>query len=604
MFSSHLDLLGSNLRSSTTSLLPSLMPSEPRQNSRSSHNSRISNQPTPSDHSTPRFLSLSRPRNSRPLSAFLAPSVRLPSMSMSTSRLDRPTVPDLVTNRNPASEPVSGDELPSYTRRPQRFNRPASYAGSSNLTSRSSHQIPLQPSISEQPPPRTQTVNLKPHIVISSSGKIQLTLFSPSQARYPVLLQGVDEELRGELKLNLGEFGESFREIRVKLKGVVSTTVVRSQGTNTGNALQDEIVFLQLDQSLYQPPLIATSEQRLSGTKTFPFKFYLPPSSSNEVSLPPSFALTSSAPDPMAPFSRARLPSKTIEWASVKYYIKVTLARRGLLRSNDRLLAPFVLLSRQTQPPITSVTRQAAYNLGLPLPNPMEDPDGWMGRKIRQYIKIPSSYQTRGQKSAWYEVMVLLPSPLCYGRNRPLPYFLKFTSSDPSVTTDFAPSYFEVSLLQRATLTALGVSGTHENTLSKGTHRPDGPNRGIHAPSTASPHWSRRYEGELLLGTNAVPDFSCPNIVVQYYFNLTVSVPNQATDLIISLPIQLVSAPRQPTSAIPHLRDPTPISIHGSQHGSALALSLPSSHQSNLSSIQDDLPSSYRAVQEMDAQPL
>ncbi|KAH9814499.1 hypothetical protein DFH28DRAFT_1168645 [Melampsora americana] len=526
----------------------------------------------------------------------------------SPTRSDGLTPPGLSTTRNPASEPTSGDELPSYTRRPQRFNRPVSFAGSSNLTSRSSPQIPSHPSRSEQPSQRAQNVNLKPHIVISSSGKIQLTLFSPSQARYPVLLQGVDEELRGELKLNLGEFGECFSEIRVKLKGVVSTTVVRSQDNST-----DEIVFLQLDQSVYQPPLLTTSDHRLSGTKTFPFKFALPASSHNELSLPPSFALTSSAPDPMAPFSRARLPSKTVEWASVKYYIKVTLARRGLLRSNDRLLAPFVLLSRQTQPPNTSVTRQAAYNLGLPLPNPMEDPDGWMGRKIRQYIKIPSSYQPRGQNSAWYEVMVLLPSPLCYGRNRPLPYFLKFTSSDPSVTTDFAPSYFTVSLLQRATLTALGVTGTHEvilltrhrpsqqNTLSKGTHQPDGPNRGIHAPSTTTPHWSRRYEGELLLGTNAVPDFSCPNIVIQYYFNLTVSVPHQASDLIISLPIQLVSAPRQSSSAIPRLRNLTSISLHGSQPGSTVALSIPSSHQSHLSS-QDDSPPSYWEVQEMDAQ--
>ncbi|EGG05282.1 uncharacterized protein MELLADRAFT_88140 [Melampsora larici-populina 98AG31] len=542
---------------------------------------------------------------------------------MSNRRSESLTVPEFSTNRNPSSEPISGDELPSYTRRPQRFNRPASYAGPSSLQSRASHQIPLQPSISEQPPPRAQIVNLKPHIVISSSGKIQLTLFSPSQARYPVLLQGFDEELRGELKLNLGELGECFSEIRVKLKGVVSTTVVRSQGNNT-----DEIVFLQLDQSLYQPPLIATSEHRLSGTKTFPFKFFLPAQSSNDVTLPPSFALTSSAPDAMAPFTRARLPSKTVEWASVKYYIKVTLARRGLLRSNDRLLAPFVLLSRQTQPPITSMTRQAAFNLGLPLPNPMEDPDGWMGRKIRQYVKIPSSYHTSGPRSAWYEVMVLLPSPLCYGRNRPLPYFLKFTSSDPSVTTDFAPSYFEVSLLQRATLTALGVSGTHEashlddlllskhagrvlltyqtsclvqNTLSKGIQHPDGPNRGIHAPSANSPYWSRRYEGELLLGTNAVPDFTCPNIVVQYFFNLRVSVPNQATDLIISLPIQLVSAPRQSGSAIPRLRDPTPNTLHDPQQGSTITFPIPSHHLSGLST-EDPSPPSYWAVQEMDAQ--
>lgn len=82
---------------------------------------------------------------------------------------------------------------------------------------------------------------------------------------------------------------------------------------------------------------------------------------------------------------------------------KVTLARRGILRPNDRLLAPFVLLSKQTLPPITSLNRLAAFNLGLPLPNPMEDPDGWMGRRVRQHIKINSHHLSRNQRSAWYE---------------------------------------------------------------------------------------------------------------------------------------------------------------------------------------------------------
>lgn len=58
--------------------------------------------------------------------------------------------------------------------------------------------------------------------------------------------------------------------------------------------------------------------------------------------------------------------------------------------------------------------------------------------------------------------MVLLPSPLSYARNKPLPYYLKFTSSDPTLTTEFPEDAFKVSLLQRAVLTALGVSGTHE----------------------------------------------------------------------------------------------------------------------------------------------
>lgn len=78
---------------------------------------------------------------------------------------------------------------------------------------------------------------------------------------------------------------------------------------------------MQLDQSLYQPPILSASDHRLTGTVTFPFKFPLPTPSSNQSSLPPSFALTSSAPDPLASFNRYSMPSKTIEWATVKYYV-------------------------------------------------------------------------------------------------------------------------------------------------------------------------------------------------------------------------------------------------------------------------------------------
>lgn len=192
--------------------------------------------------------SSTRPRNQRPFSAFLSPSSRLlPPVSRSGShgRFDpTPNHFDQLAGSHPTPDhhtSSSGDELPSYTRRPP-ASRPASYAGPASLLHlRSPHRIPfLHTPASAQPP--SQTSNLKPHLVTSTSGKIQLTLFSTSQARFPVLLQGVDDELRGELKLNLGDFGESFSEIRVKCKGVVTTLVVRAQGNNSGNALQSVVL--------------------------------------------------------------------------------------------------------------------------------------------------------------------------------------------------------------------------------------------------------------------------------------------------------------------------------------------------------------------------
>ncbi|KAI8454608.1 hypothetical protein BY996DRAFT_4581722 [Phakopsora pachyrhizi] len=351
------------------------------------------------------------------------------------------------------------DELPSYSRRAPLI-RPFSYAGCSSeqdsrAPRRASH-IPGRGRLNDTP-----ESHLKPHIITSTSGKIQLTLFSPGHSRYPVLVQDLDQELRGELKLNLGEIAESFSEIRIKCKGVARTLVVRNQASG-GNLINDEVVFMQHDQSLYQPSILTSGESKLSGTVKFPFRFQISPNRLVRGSLPPTFSLTSAAPDSVSANFGLAVSQKVTEWASVKYYVKVTLARRGILRSNERLFAPFVLLSKQTQPPIRSLTRLAAVNLGLPIPNPSEDPDGWMGRKIRQHIKLNGCGPGRISKSAWYEVMVLLPSPLCFARNKPLQYYLKFISSNPALTTEFNDSTFKVSLFQRASLTAVGVNGTHE----------------------------------------------------------------------------------------------------------------------------------------------
>lgn len=135
---------------------------------------------------------------------------------------------------------------------------------------------------------------------------------------------------------------------------------------------------------------LSSDPLKLQGTFEFPFKLHLPsrvaripeelpadgtPLRSTWLTLPPSFVLS----------GEANGGARGSEWASCRYFLKVTLGRKGLLKSNERLIVPIIYLPRGREPR-TSPLRTLALSQGRTPPGPLEDPSGWAGK----YVLPPS----------------------------------------------------------------------------------------------------------------------------------------------------------------------------------------------------------------------
>lgn len=128
------------------------------------------------------------------------------------------------------------------------------------------------------------------------------------------------------------------------------------------------------DQSMvFRPPDTANGPPRepepttwKAGRHAFPFKIDLPSKSQEGIDLPPSFVFLADA-RANAPATQASVNAggqlggqllaakkwlaeaavgglRDGEWASIKWYVKVTVERPGFLKSNDRVFVPFVYL--------------------------------------------------------------------------------------------------------------------------------------------------------------------------------------------------------------------------------------------------------------------
>jgi hypothetical protein len=108
----------------------------------------------------------------------------------------------------------------------------------------------------------------------------------------------------------------------------------------------DESVIWEDSKQLWDPEIFLASNEstdptKLQGTFTFPFKLVIPgrvAGSPNAVGAslrrprptPPSFVLSGTANDVSV--------GKGAEWASCRYFVKVTMGRRGLLKVHWILL--------------------------------------------------------------------------------------------------------------------------------------------------------------------------------------------------------------------------------------------------------------------------
>jgi hypothetical protein len=209
----------------------------------------------------------------------------------------------------------------------------------------------------------------KRHTFASGNGRIIMDIYSPPQKTLTYIGGSADRgtgAMKGKVIVHAQE-GDRISAIRLKIKAVVRVAMPKSGTPQAPFQLDSadpsreptserEVLLLQLESKLYSTPSSALPVGSTSndptllkaGTYEYPFSVDIPSSSGSKgLPLPPSFILTPSnvqSRGPAAKGSLFKIPILASDWASVKWYTKLTVERPGIFRPNDRIFAPFVYL--------------------------------------------------------------------------------------------------------------------------------------------------------------------------------------------------------------------------------------------------------------------
>ncbi|KAM0753262.1 hypothetical protein T439DRAFT_323903 [Meredithblackwellia eburnea MCA 4105] len=387
------------------------------------------------------------------------------------------------------------------------------------------------------PPP----LPTRQHVYKSSSGKLTLDVKAAGDAHI-LLMQNLEEGgktvLEGQLIVNLPS-PEQITHIKIRLKAIVRTMVMRVHGSGR-HPVNEDLLIWEDSKTLYTSTTGDNAEVgKLSGTTSYPFSLHLPSRVSliapaRKVRLPPSFVLATDATGHSTDGG-----GRGTEWASCRYFVKVTLGRKGFFKVSERITVPLIY-SPILQPPTPSPARMVALAQNLPAPGPLDDPTGWGGKKVKKQVK-------RGifsGKKAWYEVVLLVPNPAKFARLSEIEYAIKIVSSDPGVTTQFPPESVWVGLVQRSFVSAQGLSGTHDICVGRTQPTVDGPEDGTWIQKLSDdenePVWGKRFTGSLKLVPSIGSSFRVPNLVVQFYLTVRVTVPGGGNDAEVAWPVELI----------------------------------------------------------------
>lgn len=292
---------------------------------------------------------------------------------------------------------------------------------------------------------------------------------------------------------------------------------------------------------------------KLQGTHSFAFELHIP----SHVSRPGPAGLASERMRPPPSFTLNTTPNDIepsgTEWASCRYFLKVTLGRRGLLKSNERWMVPVVYVSRQHEPPVSDA-RMLAQAAGQLIPGPLEDPGGWAGKQIEHPVK--RGLFARGPaKQARYEAELLLPTPAQFARTSTIPFALRLTSTDPDLTTRFPPGSISIRVVQRAHVSAQGVSATHYLDVGQQADLiEDGPEDGVRieqggdATQEDGPVWGKRFRGQIRLSESVGASFTVPNLTVSFLVTVHITCPGSGNDSKVFFPVEILSSLRAGSS--------------------------------------------------------
>jgi hypothetical protein len=152
---------------------------------------------------------------------------------------------------------------------------------------------------------------------------------------------------------------------------------------------------------------------------------------------------------------------------AVRYFFKVTLGRKGMLKVNERWVIPIVFAPRQ-RPPTYSPLRELALSSPHPpssLPSSREDPSGWTppGKYTARETMRAGVFRTKVGE-------IILEARVPRGKvvragGEKVEFEVSVTSSNPEQTGRFPPGAIQVSLVMKTSVTAQRLSASSSFSL-------------------------------------------------------------------------------------------------------------------------------------------
>uniref|UniRef100_V5GMP1 Arrestin-like N-terminal domain-containing protein n=1 Tax=Kalmanozyma brasiliensis (strain GHG001) TaxID=1365824 RepID=V5GMP1_KALBG len=407
------------------------------------------------------------------------------------------------------------------------------------------------------------------HTYPTKTGNASLSIFSYPQ-RVPTFMGGSYERgwgpLAGTVDIQVTEpSGDRINAIKLTLTATQTTTVPKTASTDAPSALDrmaidpdetktKEVTLLQLEQVLFEPLKTGDADYNLlpQGKHSYPFSIELPllgnKEKKNAPLLPPSCVIEPLILGPSE--AKARQASSGIfgkskgkdvvrpAWVTVKYQLKLTVQRSGLLKRNLRSYAPFVYLPPPPTAAASLLLQRRALGASMAAIvlqrqgdgcQPIETPEEWRQRPL-SFLTSPNGPQKlvggpekkggflsglfSGPKKQdvvhWHEAWTL-SMPMSGRSSFPLrsaiPFIVRCTTNKPIDLSGSSPLAFRlyrrVRLLTGKKQRAIAMQ---QEPVAEAALRYAVEARGVH-----------RINGIISLPPNCVPNFEMHNLALDYY---------------------------------------------------------------------------------------
>ncbi|KAF9461997.1 hypothetical protein BDZ94DRAFT_1322890 [Collybia nuda] len=343
----------------------------------------------------------------------------------------------------------------------------------------------------------------------------------------------------------------------------------------TGSTAHQSYTFLDY-QSLIWSKAHGDPRHMSSGPSTLKFDGKIVP---GEYTWPFSFSFPteSTLPGEPRPPSQHRIPNTFRErGANVSVLYDLTLhIIRGKLRADDKIRIPVVYIPKITPEPFSHL-RQLAYRENTPLPDPIDDPEGW--------LTLPAA-NIRGvlfQRAVELDFQLSIAKPLCYTQGTVVPCSLTVRSMDIQAL-DILVSPKTVGAVLKQRVKYFPDARQFERNIAQVVDVMDVGAAIWWSPNTTASQGvrERRIEGEIHLPKGLQPSSDFAALIVEYAVHL---LPPKSPIFCVdegveTLPSQLVSVgtirapgptPREHVARPPVTREPSfdtvPVFMEGDKH--------------------------------------